>query len=152
MTIEVVSWRETGLGGAALGGVAGGYLMLLIGLWAGRVPGLVSVDIADFGRRYMVSDRPSAWLLGLASHLANSFLLALAWSTMVEPNLHGAHWLEGLLWGEFLAFGLAGALVAPMAGQGFMGRRSGSWRFLATNVVMHGAWGVLVGLLATGRR
>lgn len=45
--------------------------MALAGLWAGGVPGLVGIDIADFGRRYMASDRPSAWLMGSVSHLIN---------------------------------------------------------------------------------
>ena len=62
--------------------------MALAGLWAGRVPGLVAIDIADYGRRYMISDRPSAWLLGLASHLANSVLLVLFWAMLIEPNVH----------------------------------------------------------------
>ena len=68
--MDVVSWREIDLGGVALAGLVAGYVMALVGLWSGRVPGLVAIDIADFGRRYMVSDRPSAWLLGLAWGLA----------------------------------------------------------------------------------
>jgi hypothetical protein len=150
--MDLLSWREVDLAGVALAGLAAGYTMALVGLWAGRVPGLVAIDIADFGRRYMVSDRPSAWLLGLASHLANSFLLALAWATIIEPNLDWPRWLEGLAWGEVLAIGLAGALVAPLSGQGFMGRHSGNVRFAATNVVMHAVWGVLVGAISTGSR
>jgi hypothetical protein len=33
---------------------------------------MVALYIADFGRRYMLSDRPMAWLLGFGSHLAPS--------------------------------------------------------------------------------
>lgn len=146
--VDVVSWRDVDLGGVVLAGLIGGYVMALVGLWAGRVPGLVAIDIADFGRRYMVSDRPSAWLLGLGAHLANSILLVLAWATLVAPNLEWPLWLEGLAWGEALAIALAGALVAPLSGQGFMGRRTGSVRFAVTNVVMHGTWGVLIGVIA----
>ena len=145
----LLSWRQVDLAGVALAGLAAGYVMALVGLWAARVPGLVAIDIADFGRRYMVSDRPSAWLLGLASHLANSFLLVLAWAMIIEPNLDWPRWLEGLSWGEVLAVGLAGSLVAPLSGQGFMGLRSGTLRFAATNVLMHAVWGVLVGILYT---
>ena len=147
--MDVVSWREIDLGGVALAGLVAGYVMALVGLWAGRLPGLVAIDIADFGRRYMVSDRPSAWLLGLVAHLANSFLLALVWATIVAPNLDLRPWLEGLVWGEALAVVLAGALVAPLSGQGFMGWRTGNLRFAATNVLMHGVWGVLVGVIAS---
>jgi hypothetical protein len=150
--MDLLSWREVDLAGVALAGLAAGYAMALVGLWAARVPGLVAIDIADFGRRYMVSDRPSAWLLGLASHLANSFLLVLAWSMIIEPNMDWPRWLEGLVWGEALAIGLAGALVAPLSGQGFMGLRSGNLRFAATNVLMHAVWGVLVGIIYTGPR
>jgi hypothetical protein len=150
MSIEIVSWRQVDMGGVTLAGLAAGYTMALVGLWAGRLPGMVAIDIADFGRRYMVSDRPSAWLLGMVSHLANSWLLVLAWATVIEPNLDWARWAEGLLWGEILAVGLAGALVAPLSGQGFMGLRGGSVRFAATNLLMHAVWGVLVGALAAG--
>lgn len=150
--MDLLSWREVDLAGVALAGLAAGYAMALVGLWAARVPGLVAIDIADFGRRYMVSDRPSAWLLGFVSHLANSFLLVLAWSMIIEPNVDWPRWLEGLLWGEVLAVGLAGSLVAPLSGQGFMGLRSGNLRFAATNVLMHAVWGVLVGIIYTGPR
>ncbi|MGI9149785.1 MAG: hypothetical protein ACR2IK_25090 [Chloroflexota bacterium] len=82
--MQVLSWREVDLAGVVLAGLAAGYLMALAGLWAGRVPGLVAIDIADYGRRYMISDRPSAWLLGLASHLANSVLLVLFWAMTIN--------------------------------------------------------------------
>src|SRR3954468_12529442 len=123
--------------------------MALAGLWAGRVPGLAAMDIADYGRRYMASDRPSAWLLGLACHLANSFLLVLVWATMVEPNLHWPRWLEGIAWGEVLAVGLNGGLVAAMSGQGFLGLRRGNARYAVTNLLTHGLWGFLVGIIYT---
>ena len=47
-----------------------------------------------------------------------------------------------------LAIGFAGALVAPLSGQGFMGLRDGNLRFAATNLLMHAVWGVLVGVIA----
>jgi hypothetical protein len=150
--MDALSWREVDLAGVALAGLSAGYVMATVGLWAGRVRGLAAIDIADYGRRYMVSDRPSAWMLGFVCHLANSFLLTLAWATLIEPNLHWPRWLEGLVWGEALAVVLAGALLAPLSGQGFMGLRSGSMRFAATNVVMHATWGVLIGLIYVPRR
>lgn len=150
--MDVLSWREIDLGGVALAGLSAGYVMAIVGLWAGRVPGLSAIDIADYGRRYMVSDRPSAWLLGFVCHLANSFLLVLAWATLIEPNLHWQRWIEGLVWGEALAIVLAGALLAPLSRQGFMGLRTGSARFATTNVVMHATWGVLVGVIYVPRR
>jgi hypothetical protein len=150
--MDVLSWREVDFGGVTLAGLAAGYTMALVGLWAGRVPGLVAIDIADFGRRYMVSDRPSAWLLGMASHLANSFLLVLVWATVIEPSLDWPRWLEGLLWGEALALALAGGLVAPLSGQGFMGLRSGNLRYAGTNVLMHAVWGALIGVIYSGPR
>jgi hypothetical protein len=124
-----------------------GYVMALAGLWAGRVRGLAAVDIADFGRRYMVSDRPSAWFFGLASHLVNSVILTFVWASAVEPNLGWPRWLEGIAFGVALAITLAGALIAPMAGLGFMGRKTGGPSFALTNLVVHVVWGALIGLV-----
>jgi hypothetical protein len=149
--MEALSWREVDLGGVALTGLIAGYVMALAGLWSGRVPGLVAIDIAEYGRRYMVSDRPSAWLFGMASHLANSIVLVLAWAMLIEPNLGWPRALEGLLWGEALALTLAGALVAPLTGIGFLGHRTGNARFAATSVLMHAVWGLLVGALYVPR-
>ena len=128
-------------------GACGRLVMALGGLWSGRLPGLVAIDIADYGRRYMVSDRPSAWLFGMASHLANSVILVLAWAMVIEPNLDWPRPLEGLLWGEALALTLSGALVAPLTGIGFLGYKTGNARFAATSILMHAAWGLLVGTL-----
>jgi hypothetical protein len=145
--MESLTWREVDLGGVVLTGLIAGYLMAVTGLWSGRIPGFVAIDIAEYGRRYMVSDRPSAWLFGLASHLANSVLLVLTWAMLIEPNLDWPRPLEGLAWGLVLAVGFAGALVVPLSGLGFMGRRTGNARFAATNLLMHAVWGLLVGLL-----
>ncbi|MEW5790497.1 MAG: hypothetical protein ACOY5C_11640 [Pseudomonadota bacterium] len=149
--MEILSWREVDFAGVVLAGLAAGYVMAIAGLWAGKIPGLVAIDIADFGRRYMVSDRPSAWILGLVSHLANSILLVLLWAAVIEPNLAWPRPLEGLLWGEFLAVTLAGSLVAPMSGLGFMGRKTGTPRFALTSLLMHALWGGLVGLIYVPR-
>lgn len=142
-----LSWREVDFPGVVLAGLASGYVMAIAGLWAGRVRGLVTVDIADYGRRYMVSDRPSAWVLGFISHLANSILLVLLWATVVQPNLPMPRYMSGLLWGEFLALTLAGSLVAPLSGIGFMGRKTGSPRYAITAIILHAIWGATLGLI-----
>jgi hypothetical protein len=149
--MEVLTWREVDLAGVVLAGLVAGYVMATVGLWSGRVPGLVAIDIADYGRRYMVSDRPSAWLFGMAAHLANSIILVLAWAMVIEPTLDWPRVLEGLLWGEVLALTLAGTLVAPLTGLGFLGRKTGNARFALTNVLMHAVWGLLVGALYVPR-
>ncbi|HET9948662.1 MAG TPA: hypothetical protein VFQ22_07055 [Longimicrobiales bacterium] len=149
--MEILSWREVDFGGVVLAGLTAGYVMAVAGLWASRVPGLAAVDIADFGRRYMVSDRPSAWFFGLASHLANSVLLTLLWACAVEPSLSLPRWIEGAAFGLLLSLTLAGALVAPMAGLGFMGCRTGGSAFALTNVLIHLGWGVLVGVIYVPR-
>jgi hypothetical protein len=145
--MEVLTWREVDFPGVLFAGLAAGYVMALAGIWAGKVPGLVAIDIADYGRRYMISDRPSAWLIGLGSHLANSILLTFTWASIIQPNIGLPPLAGSILWGEVLAFILAGALVAPMSGLGFMGLRTGSPRFAITNVMMHAVWGALIGLL-----
>ena len=149
--MEALTWREVDFGGVVLVGLVAGYVMAVTGLWAGTIPGLVAIDIAEYGRRYMVSDRPSAWLFGLASHLANSIVLVLIWAMLIEPNLDWPRVLEGLLWGEVLALTFAGALLAPMTGIGFLGRRTRNARFAATNVLMHTVWGVVLGALYVPR-
>src|SRR5579884_2942349 len=149
--MQVVSWHQVDLAGVVLAGLIAGYIMALAGLWAGAVPGLVAFDIADFGRRYMVSDRPSAWLLGFASHLVNSILLVLLWALLLVPNLPWPRPLIGIAWGLFLALVLAGGLIAPLSGLGFLGRKAGGVRFAATTLLLHALWGLLIGLLYTGR-
>lgn len=149
--MQALTWREVDFPGVVLAGLAAGYVMEMAGLWAGTIPGLVAVDIADFGRRYMVSDRPSAWLLGLGAHLANSILLVLLWAAVILPNLDWPRVLTGFVWGEVLAVILAGALVAPMSGLGLAGWKTGNPRFALTNVILHGLWGCLIGLLYVPR-
>jgi hypothetical protein len=144
---RVLTWREIDFGGVVLAGLAAGYVMAVGGLWAGKVPGLVSFDIADYGRRYMVSDRPSAWLLGFVSHLVNSILLVFVWASVIEPNLGWPRPLEGLAWGLFLALTLAGSIIMPLSGVGFMGWKSGSYRLALTVLLLHSAWGLVIGLV-----
>ena len=143
----VLAWHEVSFAGVVVAGLVAGYVMAIAGLWAGQVRGLVAIDIADYGRRYMVSDRTSAWLLGFVSHLANSVLLVLLWACAIEPNLHWPRPFEGLLWGEALALTLAGAVVAPLSGLGFLGHKTGSWAYARTTVLLHAVWGLLVGLV-----
>lgn len=149
--MDTLTWRQIDFGSVVVAGVAGGYVMALVGLWAGRVPGLVTIDLADHGRRYMTSDRASAWLIGLVSHLLNSVLLVLLWAMVVEPNLGIHRALAGLLWGEFLAIGLAGALLGPLSGIGFLGHKTGTSRFALTALVMHAVWGLVIGALYVPR-
>lgn len=151
MSVHPLAWWQVDFAGVVIAGLIAGYVMAIAGLWAGRVPGLAAVDVADFGRRYMVWDRPSAWFFGLLSHLANSVLLTLLWAAVVEPNLRWPRWLEGAGFGLLLAFTLSGALVAPMAGLGFMGRRTRQTRFAATNLLVHLLWGTLVGVVYSPR-
>src|SRR5512135_2358330 len=110
-----LSWRQTDFAGVVLAGLIGGYVMAIAGLWAGKIPGLTAFDIGDFGRRYIVSDRPTAWLFGFFAHLVDSVLLTMIWACLIVPNLPWPHWLSGAAWGMVLSGSLAGALVAPMA-------------------------------------
>lgn len=147
MSFEFLTWRQIDFASVVIAGLAAGYVMAIAGLWAGKVPGLVSFDIADYGRRYMVSDRPSAWLLGFVSHLVNSVLLVLLWALLVEPNLNWPLPLEGLVWGWALVFGFAGSIVMPLSGVGFMGLKTGNYRLALTTLLTHSLWGLIVGLL-----
>jgi hypothetical protein len=145
--LELLTWREVDFAGVAVAGVVAGYVMAIAGLWAGKIPGLISFDIADYGRRYMVSDRPSAWLLGFISHLVNSILLVLLWASCVLPNTDWPRPLSGLVWGWFLLVTLAGSIVMPLSGVGFMGWKTRSYRLALTALLLHSLWGLLIGLL-----
>lgn len=147
MVAEILNWREADAASVAVAGLVAGYVMAVIGLWAGSLPFLVAIDIADFGRRYMVSDRPSAWIFGLGAHLVNSVLLVFVWASVIVPNVDVPQVVSAVAWGLVLAVVLAGGLVAPFSGLGFLGAKTGSLRFAATDLVMHAAWGLLVGLL-----
>jgi hypothetical protein len=46
---------------------------------------------------------------------------------------------------------LAGTLLAPMAGLGFMGRKTGNASFAATSILVHALWGILIGLIYVPR-
>lgn len=151
MTEHLLTWREIDLAGVMLAGLIAGYVMAMAGLWAGRVPGLVAIDIADFGRRYVVADRPSAWFFGMVSHLINSILLVMAWAMVVEPTFALPRLVESLGWGLAMGVSLAGGLIAPMAGLGLMGWRTGTPSFAITNLLLHLLWGALVGLLYVPR-
>jgi hypothetical protein len=70
---------------------------------------------------------------------------------VIEPNLAWPRWLEGMAFGVLLAFTLAGVLVAPMSGLGFMGRKTGGPGFAMTSLLVHVVWGVLVGLVYVPR-
>jgi hypothetical protein len=147
----LLSWREIDFAGVLLAGLIAGYVMAMGGLWVGRIPGFATMDIADFGRRYMVSDRPSAWFFGLISHLVNSSILTFAWASGIEPNFHWPRWIEGAGFGALLALTLAGALGAPMAGLGFMGRKTGHPAFAFSSILIHLIWGGLIGLIYVPR-
>jgi hypothetical protein len=150
--LELLTWREVDFTGVVVAGVIAGYVMAIAGLWAGKVPGLVSFDIADYGRRYMVSDRPSAWLLGLVSHLLNSVLLVFVWASVVLPNT--SQWprpVSGWVWGMFLLLTLAGSIVMPLSGVGFMGWKTRSMRLALTAFLLHSLWGLVIGMVYVPR-
>jgi hypothetical protein len=149
--LELLTWREVDFAGIVVAGLVAGYVMAIAGLWAGKVPGLVSFDIADYGRRYMVSDRPSAWLLGFVSHLLNSILLVFVWASVLAPNLEWPRPLSGLAWGLFLLLTLAGSIIMPLSGVGFMGWKTRSWRLALTALLLHSLWGVVIGLVYVPR-
>lgn len=147
--MHILTWREVYFPGVVLIGLIAGYIMAIAGLWAAAIPGLVAFDIANIGRRYMVSDRPSAWLLGMASHLTNSVLLVLVYAMVIVPNIPLPRILLGVLWGLVLAIALAGSFVTPLSGLGFLGLKAG-WHYTLTILLLHILWGLLVGVLYVG--
>lgn len=147
--MHFLGWNQIDLGRAIFAGLVSGYVMAIFGLWAGRIPGLISVDLADMGRRYIVSDRSSAWFFGLASHLANSIIFVYLWAKLIAPNVPFSLFGSAVIWAVVLSLVLAGGLVAPMSGMGLMGRKTGDYRFALTNIILHLLWGATVGLFYT---
>ena len=80
----------------------------------------------------------------------NSVLLVLLWAILIVPNLPWPRPLLGVAWGVFLAVALAGTLIVPLSGMGFMGWKAGGSRFALTDLLLHALWGLLIGLLYTG--
>lgn len=144
-----LEWNQIDLGRVVFAGLVSGYVMAIVGLWSGRIAGLISVDIADMGRRYIVSDRSSAWFFCLASHLVNSVLLVFVWAKVIAPNLPVSFYGSAVIWGLALCLVLANGLVAPMSGMGIMGHKTGDHRFALTNIILHIVWGATIGFLYT---
>jgi hypothetical protein len=145
--MNVLTWREVDFPSVVMAGLIAGYVMAIAGLWAGKIPGLVSFDIADYGRRYMVSDRPSAWLLGFLSHLVNSILLVFVWAALIVPNCSWPLPISGLVWGIFILVTLAASIIMPLSGVGFMGWKTGSAHLAVTAFLLHALWGLVIGLV-----
>ena len=78
--VRLLTWNELNIGSILFIGLTSGYVMAILGMWTGRIPGLVSIDIADFGRRYIVSDRSGGLVFLMLSHLANSVIFVLFWA------------------------------------------------------------------------
>jgi len=92
------------------------------------------------------------WLFGMLLHVANGSLLFPAiYAWLVYPTLGGPPWLRGVAYGVAL-WGLAQALVMPMAGMGvFSSATPRPVVALAWSLGTHLLYGAVLGAIATRR-
>ena len=74
-------------------------------------------------------------------------MFVFIWAAVVEPYLPWPRLLSGLAWDLFLLLTLAGSLIMPLSGLGFMGWKTRSWRLTLTGLLLHTLWGVVIGMV-----
>ena len=134
---------------AALAGFAAGYVMALGGYWLEGVFGIPRLDFGLTGFKYVGGEKPGAWLVGIVFHLVDSVLLAFLYAAAIYPRIaHGviaAGLVAGLAFGVVLWVVLAMLVVMPLMGSGAFARRTGSWKPAAASLLLHLAYGAILG-------
>jgi hypothetical protein len=138
------------VGWAALAGFAAGYVMALGAYWLEGVFGLPRLDFGHTGIKYLGSERPGWWAVGILFHLVDSVLLGLLYAAAIYPKLAqpvaipvGA--IAGIGYGVVLWLVLAMLIVMPLMGSGPFAIRSGSWKPAAASLVLHLVYGAILG-------
>jgi hypothetical protein len=137
------------VGWAALSGFAAGYVMGLGATWLEGVFGIPRLDFGHTGYRYVGGEKPGAWAVGIVFHQVDSVLLGLLYAVAVYPRIaHGsiaAGLIAGIAYGVVLWIVLAMLIVMPLMGSGPFGSRTGSWKPAAATLVIHLAYGAILG-------
>jgi hypothetical protein len=139
---------------ACFGGIVGAYVQAIAGYWLEGFRGLPRFDIAEAGKRYLGGEKTGWWAVGIIFHLANGALLGLLYAATMRPlvvSLMGASVaagiLGGLLFGLLVWLILMNLMVFPLSGAGIFGIRSGSPRLGVVTLVLHLAFGAVVGAI-----
>jgi hypothetical protein len=137
------------VGWAALAGFAGGYVMALGAYWLEGVFGIPRLDFGHTGIKYVGGEKPGSWLVGIVFHLVDSVLLGLLYAVTIYPHVaHGsipAGIAAGLAYSALLWVVLAMLIVMPLMGSGPFGSRTGSWKPAAASLLIHLAYGAILG-------
>jgi hypothetical protein len=137
------------VGWAALAGFAAGYVMALGAYWGEGLFGLPRLDFGHTGIKYLGGEKPGFWIVGILFHLVDSVLLGLLYAVAVYPNIEQgsipAGAVAGLAYGGVLWLVLAMLIVMPLMGSGPFAIRTRSWKPAAASLVLHLAFGAILG-------
>jgi uncharacterized membrane protein YagU involved in acid resistance len=118
------------------------------------ISGMPRMDIAavlgalfDNGRA--PSPQSTAWWMGMAFHFVNgSVIFPFIYANWLSPQLPGASWFKGCIWGLMLWF-LAQALFMPFMGMGFFAAKTAvPLLSVAGSLAGHLIYGGILGTLA----
>lgn len=140
---------------ACIGGIVGAYVQAIAGYWIEGFKGLPRFDIAEAGKRYLGGEKTGWWTVGIVFHLANGALLGLLYSATLRPlllpvvgtGLVGGI-ASGLVYGALVWLVLMNLMVFPLSGAGIFGRNSGSSHLRLVTLVLHLAFGLVLGAIA----
>ncbi len=135
---------------AAFAGIIATYVLLILALWAPRV-GLPRLDFARAMANLSYSDSVKGevpYLAGIAVIYLNGIIFALLFATVVGQYLPFAPVVRGAIWGVIL-FAVSGLFFVPVflrEGVFLSHIHRDAW---ITSLIVHGAWGTVVGWLST---
>ena len=137
------------VGWAALSGFAAGYVMAIGAYWLEGLVGIPRLDFGHTGMKYLGGEKAGSWSVGILFHLIDSILLALLYAVTVYPHVAPGSVVPGAIAGAAYAavlwLVLAMLVVMPLMGSGVFALRTGSPRPAIASLVLHLAYGVILG-------
>ena len=140
------------VGLALFAGLAAAYVQAITGYWLEGVPGLLRVDVAESGKRYLGGEVPGWRVVGMLAHLCNGALLGLLYAGAVYPWAAGGGALPwrlaaGVGYGVAVWLVVLNLLVLPLAGAGVFGRHGGSPHYSRATLLLHVLYGLILGAI-----
>lgn len=137
------------LASAAFAGIIATYVLLILAVWAPAV-GLPRLDFARAMANLSYGDSVKGevpYLAGITVIYMNGIIFSLLFALVVGAYLPGIPVVRGAIWGVIL-FAVSGVFFVPVfLKEGFFLNHihRNAW---ITSLIVHGAWGVVVGWLA----
>src|SRR5713101_4753554 len=130
------------LGRAILGGLVGTIVLTMLMYIAAPMMGIPKMDIAA-----MLGSMLGGWTMGMVMHFVNgTILFPLIYAFVLFSKLRGSPITKGILWGATLWL-VAGLVVMPMMGAGFLGAASGGMMAAVASLIGHLVYGALLGAI-----